>query len=265
MKHILFSFAIPFSLLGVVLLWSPHKEPFSIMELKKNNAISCGAYSQEYIDTTAQGKFIGPLPGWGHYSYPISTNSDSARYYFNQGLTMYYSYHMRESVASFKEAARFDPNCAMAYWGQALAMGPNYNAAYIYKMPRGVPAVLELMNQNISHASAKERQLIQVMDSRYSPDTADRQRASLNTAYARGMRELISQYPDDQDITALYIDATMLMHAWDFWNTDGSAKEWTTELVDLCAGLLKKRPDHPAALHYYIHLTEASQIGRAHV
>src|SRR5882757_6445576 len=174
MKNILFSFAIPFALLGVVLLWSPHKEPFSIMELKKNNTISCGAYPLESTDSTAQGKFIGPLPGWGHYSYPISTNRDSARYYFNQGLTMYYSYHMRESVASFKEAARFDPNCAMAYWGQALTMGPNYNAAYDYKMSGRVAAVLELMNQNSNHASAKERQLIEVMGSRYSPDTADR-------------------------------------------------------------------------------------------
>src|SRR5260221_9990491 len=118
MKNILLSFAIPFSFLGVVLLWLPDKEPFSVIDLKKNNTISCAPWSLENIDRTAQGKFIGPLSGWGHYSYPISTNSDSARYYFNQGLTMYYSYHMRESVASFKEAARFDPGCPMAYWGQ---------------------------------------------------------------------------------------------------------------------------------------------------
>jgi tetratricopeptide (TPR) repeat protein len=256
MKNILLLITFPLMLLGSYDLRPTEKRALS--DLKKN-IVSCGASSPEDIDPAPNGKFIGPLPGWGHYSYPISTSSDSARYYFNQGLTMYYSYHMRESVASFKEAARFDPGCAMAYWGQALAMGPNYNAAYGYKMPGKVLAILELMNQNISHASPKEKQLVEVMGRRYSPDTADRQRTDLSMAYARGMRELIAQYPDDLDIRALYIDATMLMHAWDFWNNDGSAKEWTTELTTLCEELLKKSPDHPAALHYYIHLTEASR------
>lgn len=264
MKNILLLITFPLVILGFFNLRPVGKtsssitESLSITDLKKST-LSCGVISPEDIHSAADGKFIGPLSGWGHYSYPISTNNDSTRYYFDQGLTMYYSYHMRESVASFKEAARLDPGCAMAYWGQALAMGPYYNAAYGYKMPGKIPAILELMNQHISKASAKEKKLIEAMGRRYSPDTADQQRTALNRAYAQGLKELITQYPADPDITALYIDAVMLEHAWDFWNNDGSPKEWTTELTTLCEDLLKKSPNHPAALHYYIHLTEASR------
>lgn len=238
--------------------------------LMKGEALSCSAPGTSAVEKSENGKFIGPLSGWGSYHYAISTTSDSTQYYFNQGLTMYYSYHFREAVASFKEAARFDSGCAMAYWGQALAMGPYYNAAYSYKMSAGVPAVLASMLRNSSHGSAREQQLIKVMESRYpgAGGSAGAQDSlpvlasiggAANLVYARGMKTLIAQYPDDLDIKALYIDAMMLIHPWDFWNNDGSAKAWTPELEDLCATLLKESPHHPAGLHYYIHLTEASR------
>ena len=96
------------------------------------------------------------------------------------------------------------------------------------------------------------------MNRRYSSDTMDTQRPALNLAYAQGMRELISLYPADPDIRILYVDAMMLIHAWDLWNNDGTPKQWTPEIISLCEGVLKENPHHPAALHYYIHLTEAS-------
>lgn len=259
MKNVLLTFTFSFFLPGIFIPRLHNNKPLPVTNFTKNNIISCGPGSPENIDTTENGKFIIPLPGWGRYSYSISTTNDSAQFYFNQGLNMYYSYHMREATASFREAARFDPGCAMAYWGQALAMGPYYNFAHGYKMPKEVPAVLQLMNQSISNATVKEKHLIEAMGRRYSPDTSDTQRGILNLAYARGLRELISLYQDDQDIKAFYIDAMMLIHPWDFWNNDGSAKEWTPELVDFCETALKANPNHPAALHYYIHLTEASR------
>jgi tetratricopeptide (TPR) repeat protein len=264
MKNILLSFAFPLMLLGILLCWrGANKSP-------AKNAVSCGVDSRDEITSNEEGKFIAPLSGWGHYSYPVSTRSDSTQFYFDQGLTMYYSYHLREAVASFKEAARFDPGCAMAYWGQALASGPYYNAAYTYKMPQGVPAVLALMNQHTGNASVKEKKLIEVMGRRYSADAGAEAGGgstpllaniggASNLAYARGLKGLVAQYPDDPDIKALYIDAMMLIHPWDFWNNDGSPKEWTPELVDWCEWVLKRSPGHPAALHYYIHLTEASR------
>ena len=172
---------------------------------------------------------------------------------------MYYSYHMKEALASFKEAARFDPNCAMAYWGQALAMGPYYNSAHNYTIPNNISEVLNLMNQPAGKPSAKERDLIKVMNLRYPSSDADTVKTRLNKTYAQGMNELISIYPQDADIKALFIDAVMLIHPWDFWNNDGSAKEWTPEVVDLCKSILQESPKHPGALHYYIHLTEASR------
>lgn len=252
MKNALLLLALPFFLLGISFLGSKHSQPVSIIELKKNT-IGCAPDPQGNFDTTANGKFILPLPGWGHYSYAISTDNDSAQFYFNQGLNMYYSYHMKEATASFMETARLDSTCPMGYWGQALAMGPSYNGAHTYSMSPKVLAVLQLMNEHTSQATEKERKLIEVMNRRYAAA------GHLNAPYAQGMKELTSLYPDDQDIKVLYIDAVMLIHPWDFWFNNGTPKEWTPELVDLCKDVLKVNPEHPAALHYYIHLTEASR------
>ena len=126
--------------------WSRQEAADSI-RLKERNLYSC---SPEFIVTGeagTDGKFITVLPGWGNYAYRVSTKNDSAQFYFNQGLNMYYSYHWQEANSSFKEAARFDPSLAIAYWGQALAMGPGYNFSLHYKMRKEVPAVIILMNQ----------------------------------------------------------------------------------------------------------------------
>ena len=173
---------------------------------------------------------------------------------------MYYSYHAREALASFKEASRFDNNCAMTYWGQALAMGPSYNGGYNYKMRKDVPAAIEQMNSVAAEASAEEKDLIHAMNTRYNvTDTADEQRKQLNAAYAEAMHLLVTKYAGDIDVKALYTDAVMLIHAWDFWYNDGTAKAWTPELVENCKYILKQDPHHPAGLHYYIHVTEASR------
>ena len=228
-------------------------------QMKALTAIGCAPEADEF-QTDLTGKFIRLMPGWGNHSYTISTESDSAQIYFNQGLTMYYSYHSREAVASFKEAARFDETNAMLYWAQALAMGPSFNFGYSYKMRPGIPDILKKMNLYADKASSKERDLIFAMNSRYNvADTADKDRKALNVAYAAAMKPLVSKYADDVDIKALYTDAVMLVHPWDFWNNDGTPKSWTPELVRYCEDILAKDPQHPAALHYYIHVTEASR------
>ncbi|MVM33214.1 hypothetical protein GO755_24450 [Spirosoma sp. HMF4905] len=226
--------------------------------LKTNEGIPvCGYGADGPVNRMENGKFMIPLPGWGNYSYKISTTKDSAQFYFDQGLTMYYSYHMKEAMASFKEAARLDPNCPMAWWGQALAGGPYYNAAHTYTVPPGMDAILTRMNELATYANPKEKKLIQVMNTRYSADPADTERKKLNLAYASATRQLLTEF-DDPDIKMLYVDAIMLIHAWDFWTSDGKPKDWTQEVVTLSENVLKQYPNHPAALHYHIHLTEAS-------
>jgi tetratricopeptide (TPR) repeat protein len=218
--------------------------------------IACGPPTSDPLPD-ANGKFIPILPGLGSHTYRISTEQDSARIFFNQGLNLYYSYHLPEALASFKEAARFDSTAAMTYWGQALSMGPYYNS-YSYKMRSGVPATLAAMSRHRSTATEKEKGLIDAMLQRYSSDFTNADRSHLDSAYAKAMSALVARYPADNDIAALYIDAVMLQHKWDFWHTDRTPKQWTPEIVTLCQTILKKDPHHPAALHYYIHLTEAS-------
>src|SRR3569833_3264258 len=96
------------------------------------------------------------------------------------------------------------------------------------------------------------------MNDRYSTDTTDAKRLQLNEAYSGHLYKLVDKYPEDIDIKALYVDVVMLQHAWDFWETDGIAKAWTVRLVSLCDDILTVSPAHPAALHYQVHLVEAS-------
>lgn len=260
MKNIFLSFLlVPVMVMTAFIFYFNANRTFVTNANGENSIAICGSVPSTDIAAAANGKFISVLPGWGNHAYVISTKNDSAQLYFNQGLSMYYSYHMKESLASFQEAARLDPECAMAYWGQALAMGPYYNSAHLYKKPESIPAVLKQMNAAAEKADKKEQQLIAVMNQRYSADAADADRKALNIAYADKTHELIAQFPKDQDIRMLFVDAVMLLHAWDFWNNDGTPKAWTNEVVALCEQVLKENPNHPAALHYHIHLTEASK------
>jgi len=220
--------------------------------------VSCAPPSLTMILPGADGRYAPVFPGWGHYHYPISTTDDSAQYYFDQGLSLYYSYHLTESAASFKEAELRDSRCAMAWWGEALALGPYYNNAYYYKMPPGVLPVLEKMNELAKTVTPKEKDLISALDRRYSTDTSDRRRIQLNSAYSKAMKALIPKYPNDNDIKALFIDGEMTEHAWGMWENNGKPRPWTLELVRDCEDILKSDPNHPAALHYHIHLLEAS-------
>jgi tetratricopeptide (TPR) repeat protein len=209
------------------------------------------------IQADGSGRYAPVFPGWGHHSYKVQTSNDSAQFFFDQGLNLYYSYHLTEALASFKEAARRDPACVMAYWGQVLALGPYYNN-YFYKMPPAVLPVLGEMKRLAESVTGREKELVEVMERRYSADTSDSRRKELNRAYASGLAELVKKYPEDVDIKALYIDAVMLEHTWDFWKNDGTPKPWTPELVAYCDDILRADPSHPAALHYQIHLVEAS-------
>jgi len=219
--------------------------------------ITMCASSSGIIAAGSDGKFIPALPGWGNFNYTVSTKNDSAQFYFNQGLSFYYGYQLTEALASFKESSRFDPSCAMSYWGQALSMGPFYNT-YVYKMRKEVPEAVAAMLEHAASASEKEKGLIAALQRRYSADMTNSDRKQLDMNYEIALLSLKKKYPGDHDITALYIDALMLQHKWDFWNHDGTSRPWTKSLVTECETVLKTSK-HPAILHYYIHLTEASR------
>ncbi len=200
---------------------------------------------------------VPPLPGWGIYRWKISTRSDSAQFYFNQGISLYYGFHIIEAMASFKKAAAFDPQCAMAFWGQALAYGPNINDAGFYQENPAAWIAAEKAERLSDGTTEKEQALIRAQLSHYTADTPVN-RAALNNAYAAAMKAVYLRFNTDADASILYADALMNLHAWDFYNYDGQPKSWTPELTGLLEHTLKRYPDHPGAIHYYIHALEAS-------
>lgn len=229
---------------------------FNITEYKKKNIVRCSPDWNELKDWLEEVD-IPPIPGAGIYKWKISTKSDSAQFYFNQGINMYYSFHIIEAMASFKKAEKFDPDCAMIHWAKALTYGPNIND-FGY---RASPDALAAVNKSKELASAVtpyEKELIDAQSLRYTADSSDATRATLNLAYVDKMKNVFTNYPDYPDALALYADAMMLQHPWDLWTTDGIPKPWTPLIREVLEKLLAKSPDHPGANHYYIHVMEPS-------
>jgi tetratricopeptide (TPR) repeat protein len=218
---------------------------------KKKFSIRC---SPVYIPTTADD--IPLLSGWGNYNWPISSKIDSARIYFNQGINMYYAFHIIESRASFDKAARFDPNCAMAWWGKALAYGPNIND-FGYQRPAEAYSAAVKANALKANASPVEKALIEAIAIRYVADSAADQ-SKLNGLYRNAMKMVYTDFPRDENVSTLYADALMLMHPWDLYDHDFKAKPWTGEMVSVLKHALQLNPKQPGANHYYIHAVEAS-------
>jgi tetratricopeptide (TPR) repeat protein len=199
---------------------------------------------------------IPRLTGWGNYTWKVTTTSDSAQYYFDQGINMYYAFHIIESRASFDKATRFDPQCAMAWWGKALAFGPNINDFGYQRPSDAYPSTLKAI-QLITSSSQLEQALIEAMAVRYSDDSAKAQ-SKLNALYKDAMSKLYAQYNTNADVSALYADALMLIHPWDLYNKDYSPKQWTPEIVAVLKHTLQLNQKHPGANHYFIHAMEAS-------
>jgi tetratricopeptide (TPR) repeat protein len=200
---------------------------------------------------------IPPIPGAGTYTWKISTRDDSAQFYFNQGINMYYSFHIIEAMASFKKAARFDPECAMLYWAQALAYGPNINDLGYVASPEALAAT-GYARQYATTANAFEKALIGAMAVRYTADSTDTDRKKLNSLYTGEMRQVYEQFPGNADAATLYADAMMLEHPWDLWTVEGTPKPWTPGIREVLEKVLASAPNNPGANHYYIHVMEPS-------
>lgn len=198
------------------------------------------------------------LDNLGNHHFPITTNNEPAQRYFDQGLRWSYAFNHQESIRSFRQAAQFDTECVMCYWGIAYALGPNINA----KMEDG--AVAEAF-QSIQHAlqlqakiSDLEKALINALAKRYGLNPLT-DRSALDKAYADAMREVVKRYPDDAEAATLFADALMNQHPWDYWMAAGKPKPWTAEIVTALETALRIAPLNPGANHFYIHAVEASE------
>ena len=195
--------------------------------------------------------------GLGDINHPVSTTNAEAQKFFNQGLAYLYAFNHDEAVRSFKQAAKLDPQLAMAYWGASLALGSNYNVQA--DGPALVQAYSNLQKaiELAPKASEHERAYIDALSKRYSADLqADKNK--LGVDYKNAMGELAKRYPDDLDAATLYAESMMNLRPWKLWSRDGNPAPETLEIVSVLEGVLRRNPNHTGANHYYIHAVEAS-------
>ncbi len=194
--------------------------------------------------------------GLGKISFPVTTNSPEAQAYFNQGLGFAYGFNHAAAIASFREAQRLDPACAMCWWGEALAHGPNINAPIT---PDANELALKASAKAVelsADVTPPERALIMALARRYSAD-AGADRAGLDAAYADAMLVVARYYPRHDDIALLAAEAAMDTLPWNYWDAEKrSPQPRLGEAIQLVEAVLQRSPEHPQAPHLYIHLME---------
>lgn len=194
----------------------------------------------------------------GALSYPVTTANTEAQKYFDQGLRMATNFNHAEARRAFRKAQRLDPNCAMCFLGEALVLGPNINVPMDPEANAPAIAALKKAQGLAGGASEKEMALIEAVATRYSEDTAA-ERPKLDMAFAEAMAAVSDKYPDDLELAVLAAEAGMDTQPWDYWEPDGKQpKGRTADVQQRLKNVLAKAPDHPWAIHLYIHLVEAS-------
>ena len=227
-----------------------------INSFKKNLSVGCSP-NLLLINFEDSSNLLPLLEGWGNYHMPVSFTNDSAHIFFQQGINMYYGFHIIEALASFEKSIRIDRNFAMAYWGKALAYGPNINDVEYAASPKAIEA-LQVARTLYGDCSAFEKALIDALHSRYSMDST-LSRTALNQDYADAMKQVYEKFPGNADAAALYADALMVQHPWDLYDIQYEPKPWKPKIVTVLEKILSTSPNHPGASHYYIHAIEGSR------
>jgi tetratricopeptide (TPR) repeat protein len=198
------------------------------------------------------------LPNLGSFEYEVTTKSDLAQKYFNQGLILSYGFNHLEAFRSFNEAAEIDSSFAMAYWGMALVLGPNINAAMESSDIKTAYEAVQKAAEYSKGVTKKEQEFISALSKRYSNVELE-DRTSLDSAYAKAMSQLARKYPKDTEAGTLYAESIMDLHPWDYWLKDGTPQGWTDEIITQLENVLEINPEHPGANHLFIHTIEASK------
>jgi tetratricopeptide (TPR) repeat protein len=191
-----------------------------------------------------------------------STANELALRYFRQGLMLTYSFNHAGAVRSFREAQRQDPACALCFWGEAAALGPNINAPMDGRDGPSALAALERAQALSSNATPLERALIAALATRYSADPAA-DRTALDGAYADAMVKLAEQFPASDEVAVLTAEAVMDTSPWNYWQADKTTPVGRSmTAVRLLEGVMSRNPGHPQAAHLYIHMMENSRDPR---
>lgn len=236
-------------------------ETVSFAQDKKSGGHVHYKQSPEQSQASPTGALAPRLQNLGKHMFPVTTKNKQAQLFINQGLNLSYAFNHAEAGRAFREAARLDPDSPMAYWGEALVLGPNINATMD---PNNEAKALELVQKAValkSRATAREQAYIDALAQRYSGRAEDRR--DRDRRYAEAMRKVQQRFPDDLDAAALYVEAMMDLRPWGYWTRDGHPYEGTAEIVGLTEKVLARYPNHPGALHLYIHLMEAKEPEKA--
>ncbi len=198
------------------------------------------------------------LSGLGKQTHQVSTTNAEAQKFFDQGLTLVYAFNHNEAIRSFARAAELDPKMAMAYWGIALATGPNYNETEIdAERKKAAHEAIQKALSLSANLPEQERAYIETLAKRFSADPqADTKKLALD--YQNAARALAARYPDDPDAAVLYADISMTLNAWKLWTPDGKPAQGTEEIVSVLENVLARDPNHIGANHFYVHAVEAS-------
>ena len=196
--------------------------------------------------------------GFGNYERKISTDSEAAQQWFNQGMQLMYGFNHDEAIRSFERAAAADPLSPMPWWGIAYCNGMNINdpEMTVERSRIAWEAAQEALAR-IEAASPVEAALVQAVAQRYAwPAPEDR--GELEQKYADAMEAVYEEFPGDPDVAALFAEALMDLQPWDYWNDAGEPVGRTEEFVGIIERALETHPLHPGANHFFIHAIEAS-------
>lgn len=197
------------------------------------------------------------VTGLGDLHHPVSTKNPQAQQFFDQGLRFIYAFNHDEAARSFQHAAELDPKLAMAYWGVAEAVGPNYNDPADPDRYKHAHDAVQQAVDLAGSASASEQAYINALAKRFPADPkSDLKKAA--EEYRDAMRQVVKEFPDDLDAATLFAEAGMNLHPWGLWHVDGTPEAGTDEIVSTLESVMKRDPNHLGAIHYYIHAVEAS-------
>ena len=211
--------------------------------------------AQTHAATQPKGETL--MQGLGSLHHPVSTGNPQAQQFFDQGLRLIYAFNHDEAARSFERAAELDPKLAMAYWGVAEAVGPNYNDPASEDRFKQAHAAIQKAVDLSAQASASEQAYINAMAKRFPADPkSDLKKAAED--YRNAMRQVMQKYPDDLDAATLFAESGMDLRPWGLWHQDGSPVEGTDEIIATLESVIKRDPNHLGAVHYYIHAVEAS-------
>ncbi|MEP2280811.1 hypothetical protein [Maribacter sp.] len=233
------------------------KNKRNVYDISNKPFIACAPITSDM--SWYQSDNIAPLiDGLNVMEFSVTTNNRRAQEYVNQGIVLAYGFNHAEAARSFYYATKLDPNCAMAYWGFAYVLGPNYNADMEPgNYQRAYDAVQKAKELAKNNASQKEKDLIDALSKRYVQFPLEN-RFDLDLAYSNALGKLYSKYSNDVDIAVLYAESLMDMFPFDLWDKDGNPKERTNEIVQVINKALEINPEHPGAHHFKIHMLEAS-------